>query len=429
MNEYTQQLLDFLAVSPTPFHAVSNLSDRLVRAGFTQLHESDAWPTESAGDYFVIRNDSSLIAIRYRENPANRGFRMVGGHTDSPCLKVKPNAVTCNNGYAKLGLEVYGGALLNPWFDRDLGMAGRVTVHLESGDMTNLLIHFDEPIAFIPSLAIHLDRKVNEQRSINRQTHLPAVLCRVGPGEPDFHEIILNRLRDDHPDTGIARMLSFELSLYDCQPPAIVGLEKSFIASARLDNLLSCYAAIEALLHSDGSHNPVVVLNDHEEVGSVSSSGAAGPFLQSVLGRFCKGGDDMLRAMNRSMLVSADNAHGVHPNYPDVHDAAHMPLLNEGPVIKINHGQRYATNSETEALFRAVCERSKVKCQTIVVRSDMACGTTIGPVTAARLGVRAVDIGVPQLGMHSIRELAGVHDQPALATALTGFLDYPDWPF
>ena len=425
----TELLLDFLASSPTPFHVVANLAERLKMSGFKRLYEKNAWQIQKPGLYFVTRNDSSMFAIRYGQNPARHGFRLVGAHTDSPCLKIKPDAITCNNGYAKLALEVYGGALLNPWFDRDLGVAGRVMVKTEEGALVGLLVCVRDPVAFIPSLAIHLDRKANENKNINKQKHLPAILLRTDSDSCDFQPILLSWLNSQHPEVRIKNILSFELFLFDCQMPSLVGYDRAFIASARLDNLLSCHAAIEALLATGETGNHVVILNDHEEVGSRSTSGAAGSFLDAVLRRFCGSEENMQRAMDHSMLVSADNAHGIHPNFPDLHEPAHQPLINEGPVIKINHNQNYATNSESEGVFRAVCEHNEIKCQTVVVRSDMECGSTIGPITATRLGVRTVDVGVPQLGMHSIRELAGVDDQPALKNALKGFFEFKNWPF
>ncbi len=425
----TADLLLFLQRSPTPFHAVANIAETLENAGFLRLYEQDSWPNLAAGKYFVCRNDSALIAFKLRQTPSKHGFRLIGAHTDSPCLRLKPNAITVSNGYVRLGLEVYGGALLNPWFDRDLGVAGRVTVRDKSGAMENLLINVEKPIAFIPSLAIHLDKEANENRSINRQKHLPAVMCRMDQIDLDFTQQIKKWLKQQHPDRTVAEIPGFELSLYDCQAPGLVGLHQEFIASARLDNLLSCYAATRALMESNQNNNPVIVLNDHEEVGSVSASGAQGPFLHSVISRICGDSESLQRAMAHSMLVSADNAQGVHPNYPEVHEPAHRPLMNNGPVIKINHNQRYATNSETAALFKAVCDSNKIPCQSIVVRSDMGCGSTIGPITAARLGVRTVDVGVPQLGMHSIRELAGAKDQEYLAQALKGFFEFDQWPF
>ena len=433
MPKTTDNLLEFLGSSPTPFHAVSNIVKRLNQAGFNPLYETESWSETRSelapGKYYVTRNDSSLIAFQLSGSVQETGFRLVGAHTDSPCLKVKPNAISCNNGYAKLAVEVYGGVLLNPWFDRDLGLAGRVTVRIKDGNIKNLLINVEQPIAFIPSLAIHLDREVNDNRSINKQKHLPPVLCRTDESTPDFHAMVCKWIDVQYPELGEVKVLSYELALYDHQAPGLVGLHQEFIASARLDNLLSCHAATEALITASEPGNFVMVLNDHEEVGSSSTSGAEGPFLHSVLRRICGNEDTLQRAISHSMLISADNAHGVHPNYPDVHEPAHQPLMNNGPVIKINNNQRYATNSETEAVFKAVCEASDVPYQMIVVRSDMGCGSTIGPITATRLGVRTVDIGVPQLGMHSIREMAGVEDQQHLVTALKGFFEFNHWPF
>ncbi len=428
MSGQIQELLNFIAHSPTPFHCVANLSTNLINAGFDSLQEDSDWSNLTPGNYFVTRNDSSLIAFRYVQE-ARHGFRLLGAHTDSPCLKIKPNAVTVNNGYAKLGVEVYGGALLNPWFDRDLAVAGRVTLQGEDDSIHNVLLDVRQPIAFIPSLAIHLDRGANDRRTINQQEHLPAVICRTDEKESDFGPVLQQWIRQQHPELAFTRILSHELSLYDHQRPQIVGLEQEFIASARLDNLLSCHATVRALTESESPFNQVVVLNDHEEVGSGSSSGAEGPFLQSVLSRICGDYETMQQAIHHSMLISVDNAHSVHPNYAAMHEPSHQPLINNGPVIKVNNNQRYATNSETEAVFKAGCAKTETPFQMVVVRSDMGCGSTIGPITATRLGIRTVDIGVPQLGMHSIRELAGVVDQAWLVRSLKGFLDFTPWPF
>ncbi len=429
MSEQIRELLNFIARSPTPFHCVANLTSTLFNAGFQSLQENSDWSKLAPGNYFVTRNDSSLIAFRYARNPVHHGFRLLGAHTDSPCLKIKPNAVTVNNGYAKLGVEVYGGALLNPWFDRELALAGRVTLQDADDWIHNILLDIRQPVAFIPSLAIHLDRGVNDHRTINQQEHLPAVICRTDEKESDFEPVLEKWIRQEHPKQVFTRILSHELSLYDHQRPQIVGLKQEFIASARLDNLLSCHAAIQALIESESPFNQVVVLNDHEEIGSGSTSGAKGSFLPATLSRICGDSEDMQRAIHHSMFISVDNAHGVHPNYAMMHEPSHQPLLNNGPVIKINNNQRYATNSQTEAVFKAVCMKTETPFQMVVARSDMGCGSTIGPITATRLGIRAVDIGVPQLGMHSIRELAGVADQAWLTRSLRGFLDFTPWPF
>lgn len=429
MSKAVDHFLNFLSNSPTPYHAVANIAETLEAAGYVRLHESDSWQESSIGKYYLIRNDSSLIAFKLSQPPTTKGFRLIGAHTDSPCLKIKPNATTINNGYAKLAVEVYGGVLLNPWFDRDLALAGRVTLQTKTGAIDNVLINVAQPIAFIPSLAIHLDRDVNEHRSINKQKHLPAVICRAPMDSQHFDTLLEKWLKQQYPELPPVKILAYELSLYDHQPPQLIGLNREFIAGARLDNLLSCYAAVTALLNSDNRSNQVIALNDHEEVGSASTSGAKGSLLHSVLSRICANNENMQRAMSHSMLISADNAHGVHPNYPEVHEPAHQPLINNGPVIKTNNNQRYATNSETAAVFKVVCDDHKIPYQELVVRSDMGCGTTIGPITATRLGVRTVDVGVPQLGMHSIRELAGSKDVEYLIAALKGFFEMKKLPF
>lgn len=431
MQKPIDSLLQFLDASPTPHHAIANIAAKLRAAGYAQVGESDARRLEAPVKCYFTRNDSSLVALNLNRDPAEHGFRIVGAHTDSPCLKVKPNAISVAHGYAQLGVEVYGGALLNPWFDRDLGLAGRVTLRASTGRIVSRLIDFARPVAFIPNLAIHLNREANAGRRINAQKELPAVLCRqpaASKRAPDFEALLIAQLRRQYRRLTVDAVLAFELSLYDRQPAAVVGLDNEFIAAARLDNLLSCYVGAEALCASQ-KHNAALALNDHEEVGSVSSGGADGPFLRAALRRCCADDAALDRAISRSMLASVDNAHGVHPNYADKHESQHAPQLNAGPVIKVNANQRYATDAETAALFRHVCEMAGVPVQTFVARADMACGSTIGPITAAKLGLRTVDIGAAQLGMHSIRELAGAKDPPLLTAALKAFYNTDDWPF
>lgn len=413
-NSFNQDLLDFLKLSPTPFHAVRQMAVRLEAAGFQPLQEAEDWPLVSGafqpGKYFVLRNDSSIVAFSLGTNSiVDSGFRMVGAHTDSPCLKVKPRPELQRKGYFQLGVEVYGGALLNPWFDRDLSLAGRVTFKREDGEICSKLINYQRAIATIPSLAIHLDREANKNRSINSQKDIPPILMQSEEEAVDFRELLLTQLKGEHPGCQAEKILDYELSFYDTQAPALVGINEEFIASARLDNLLSCYIGLEALLHTS-EQNCVLVCSDHEEVGSQSAVGANGAMLESVLRRLVNSQSDFSRAMFHSMMISADNAHGVHPNFIQVHDENHGPLLNKGVVIKVNANQRYATNSETSSLFRQWCDEADEPVQTFVVRTDMACGSTIGPITAAELGVATLDIGVPTFAMHSIRELAGSRD-------------------
>ena len=419
--ELNQGLIDFLMASPTPFHATRSMAQRLQAAGFRALDEREPWHTEPGGRYYVTRNDSSIIAFRLGHRaPLDGGLRLVGAHTDSPCLRVKPQPELQRQGFFQLGVEVYGGALLAPWFDRDLSLAGRVTFR-EGGKVQSLLIDFEQPIAVIPNLAIHLNREANQGWAINAQTELPPILAQF-PGEDsaDFRAVLTERLAEEHGISADA-VLDYELSFYDTQSAAVIGLNQDFIAGARLDNLLSCYAGLQALIEADGDESCVLVCTDHEEVGSCSACGADGPFLEQVLRRVLPEGDTFVRIIQKSLLVSADNAHGVHPNYADKHDANHGPKLNAGPVIKVNSNQRYATNSETAGFFRHLCMAVEVPVQSFVVRSDMGCGSTIGPITASHLGVRTVDIGLPTFAMHSIRELAGSHDLAHLVKVLSAF--------
>lgn len=415
--QVARDLIDFIGRSPTPFHAVDNVSALLNAASYTEYKPGDS--LSQSGQFYVHRNGSSLIAVSLNA-PLEQGFALVGAHTDSPCLKLKPDAAYKKLDYLQLGVEVYGGALLSPWFDRDLSLAGRITVTDKNGKLQNRLIDFQRPVGSIPSLAIHLNREVNEKNEINRQNHLPPVLDLIDE-EPDLQSLLCKQLAIQYPEEVFDRILAFELSLYDTQAPAIIGLRENLIASARLDNLLSSYIGLRSLLEQGQKRNCVLALNDHEEVGSASTAGAGGPLLESVLRQVC--GDELSyrKALEKSLLISVDNAHAVHPNYADRHEPKHQPKINAGPVIKINHNQRYATNSETQAFFSQLCINEGVPYQRFVVRSDMGCGSTIGPITATELGVRTIDIGAPQLAMHSIRELAGVDDSAYLLRALTAF--------
>jgi aspartyl aminopeptidase len=431
-TDFNQQLLSFLAESPTPFHAVQAMATRLEAQGFTRLLETESWSLVAGHRYYFCRNDSSIIAFVYgTEALAEEGIRMVGAHTDSPCLKVKPQPEMVKQGYFQLGVETYGGVLLNPWFDRDLSLAGRVTYRTGSGEgtaagkVTSRLLDFKRPLAVIPSLAIHLNREANQKNAINAQTDLPPILMQVGDAsKPDFRQLLGEALiADGVQDLGT--VLDYELSFYDTQKPALVGFKEEFIASARLDNLLSCYIGLQAILEADGSQSVLLVCNDHEEVGSRSACGAQGPMLEDFLTRLLPDSESRLRCIAQSLMISADNAHGIHPNYSDRHDSNHGPILNQGAVIKVNANQSYATNSETSSVFRHWCEQAGVPVQSFVVRTDMACGSTIGPITAAGVGVRTLDVGVPTFAMHSIRELAGVEDAHGLYRTLKHFFLSP----
>jgi len=432
MADFNADLLDFLRASPTPFHATKNIATQLLAAGFIPLYEGDVWKLEPGKRYLVTRNDSSIIAFVYGKSPLiDSGIRMLGAHTDSPCLKVKPRAELNRRGYFQLGVEVYGGALLAPWYDRDLSMAGRVTYRDQSDQIVSALVDFERPIAVVPSLAIHLDREANNARSINAQKDIVPLILQL-PAEdaalPDFRGLLHAELLRQHPQLAIKQVLDYEMSLYDTQAPALIGLKQDFIASARLDNLLSCFLGLQALLEADSQVSSLLICTDHEEVGSASCCGAKGPMLQQFLERLIPEGEARVRVIERSMMISADNAHGVHPNFMDKHDENHGPLLNRGPVIKVNANQRYATTSETSAFFRLLCERAGVPVQAFVARTDMGCGSTIGPVVASEVGVKTIDVGSPTFAMHSIRELAGASDGWYLYKAAVEFFGYAKAP-
>ncbi|MDQ7728572.1 M18 family aminopeptidase [Halomonas sp. SpR8] len=429
--ERLTRLCDFLRQSPTPWHAALNMAARLEQAGFQRLEETANWQLTPGKRYYVTRNDSAIIAFQL---PASElaALRMIGAHTDSPGLHLKPNAAQHSAGWLQLGVQVYGGVLLAPWFDRDLGLAGRVHVRHADGRLESVLLNVDRAIAMVPSLAIHLDRDVNSGRQINPQAQMAPVLMQSEAAT--LADLVTQWLKEQHSLDGV-EVVDFELGFYDVQPPSLVGVKQELVASARLDNLLSCFIGLEALLDCDGSQGALLVANDHEEVGSASACGAQGPFLADVLKRINsqvggKGGkkgseESLIQLIQSSLMISCDNAHALHPNFRDKHDERHGPAINGGPVIKINASQRYATNSVTGALFRDVCREADVPVQSFVTRADMGCGSTIGPITATELGVPTIDVGVPQWAMHSIRETAGSRDVDYLTRALTLFLNRP----
>jgi len=424
----TDDLLAFLGGSPSPFHAVERMVEAFAAAGFVPLDEGAPWRLEPGGRYTVTRNGSSLIAFQLGQDaPLTRGLRLVGAHTDSPCLKIKPQPDITRHGYRQLGVEIYGSALLATWFDRDLSLAGRVSFARADGRLDSALVDFEQPLAFIPSLAIHLNRDVHVNRTMNAQAELVPLLGQGDDGPGDLRELLRRRVAQTLAGSAPETVLDFDLVLYDTCAPARVGLDGAFIASARLDNLLSCFAGMRALIEAPRASHSVLVCNDHEEVGSQSAAGAQGTFLESVLARIAPDPETRARMVHHSMLVSTDNAHGVHPNYPDKHDEQHRPVLNGGPVIKVNASQRYASTALTAAAFRHACMQAGIPVQTFVSRNDIPCGSTIGPITAARTGIPTLDVGVATFAMHSARELAGARDPGHLLRALLAFY-HPDFP-
>ena len=431
MQDAVADLLTFLDRSPTPYHAVAESVRRLQAAGYREAHAEDAWELSPGEKRYSVRGGGSLVAFRMGAvSPVQGGFRVLGAHTDSPNLRLKPCADVSAHGYQQLAVEPYGGVLTHTWLDRDLSLAGQVT--LRDGEGTrSVLLDFGRPLLRIPNLAIHLNREIkSEGLKLNPQTHLVPVAGLEGA--PGLAELVAKELRARQlASASAADVLAFDLMLYDPQPSAVSGLRGEFIQAGRLDNLASCHAAVTALLAAGGEppppHTSVVVLYDHEEVGSRSATGAAGPLLEDALERAVtgwKGGEPqgLSRALARSLLLSVDMAHAVHPNYADRHEPGHRPRIGGGPVIKRNANQSYASEAQGVGQVTALCARLGIAPQSFVTRSDLACGSTIGPITAARVGIRAVDIGSPMLSMHSCREMAGSEDVQPMIDLLQLFL-------
>ncbi len=403
-QDFNDGLLGFLDASPTPFHATKNISMMLENAGFVRLYEELGWELEEGKRYYVVRNDSSVIAFNYTKR---KDFTIVGAHTDSPNLKLKPRPVLKEHGVVKFAVEPYGGLLLTPWFDRDLSIAGRISYLDKDNIIKEVIVDAQEAIAIIPSLAIHLDDKANKDKTINKQTDMMPL---IQSGDAFDFEKFLSELLEKAEVKGAQKIYAHELSLYDTQKASFVGIKKDFIASARLDNLLSCYVGLLAICSVAVEVPMMFVANDHEEVGSESVAGAAGSFFESVYKRIMGNYESFARSVRASLLISCDNAHAIHPNFPHKHEPSHAPKMNEGVVIKINANQRYASNSKTIARYKNIAEALGYTTQEFVTRSDMGCGSTIGPITATRLGLGTLDVGLPTLAMHSIRELAGTKD-------------------
>ena len=432
VNDAVADLLAYIDRAPTPYHAVAETQRRLEAAGFSEAPEEQVWELAPGECHYVVRQQGSLVAFQVGAvSPADGGFRIVGAHTDSPNLRLKPRADRDAHGYRQLAVEPYGGVLLHTWLDRDLSLAGRVTLRAGASTRSELL-DFGRPLLRIPNLAIHLQRELKSAGlRLDPQTHaLPIVGLE---DTPDVAELVAAELRAQGREPADARdVLAFDLMTYDVQPAAVVGARGELLSAPRLDNLASCHAAVCALTGCVGGPAPpftrAVVLYDHEEVGSRTAQGAAGSLLADALDRVVagfKGGEPqgLPRALARSFLVSVDMAHAVHPNYADKHDAGHRPVIGRGPVIKVNAGQAYASDAETAGFFAALCGRVGPPPQHFVSRSDLACGSTIGPITAARVGIRAVDVGSPMLAMHSCRELAGSGDVEPMIRVLGAFFE------
>jgi aspartyl aminopeptidase len=421
-----RRMLTFIDASPSPFHACATAAASLEAAGFTALEEPEAWPV--APGRHVVRRGGSLVAWHTgAHHTATSGFRIIGAHTDSPNLRVKPHPDAGRAGCRQLAVEVYGGALLNSWLDRDLGLSGRVAVRGAAGPEARLLL-VDRPICRVPQLAIHLDREISANGLLlNAQQHL-SPLWGVGDATPGtFRAFVADELAVGPDD-----VLAWDLMLHDLTPSTRVGVDEELISAPRLDNLCSSWAGLEALLAVAGDDDqapdqiPLLVLFDHEEIGSTSDRGAASTLLPAITERIVRGlggdRDEHLRALAASLCCSADMAHATHPNYADRHEPGHQIALNGGPVLKVNSNVRYASDAASSAAFVLACEQAAVPLQRYAHRSDLPCGSTIGPITAASMGVPTFDIGAPQLAMHSARELCGADDPSQYAAAMAAFL-------
>lgn len=454
-SDVVSDLIDFLNSSPTAFHAVDVAKKLLRSAGYEQVLEREDWKLEAGKKYFFTRNHSTIVAFAIgKRYVAGNGFYIVGAHTDSPCLKLKPVTKVTKGGYLEVGVQTYGGGLWHTWFDRDLTLAGRVIIKEEKDGIVSYLhklVRIEEPIMRIPTLAIHLDRGVNDGFKVNTQTHLLPVLAtsikaelnkvvaengqveneaqtygnksneKTTSDNSKHHSLLLQLLASQlgcKPDD----ICDLELQACDTQPSTIAGAQKEFIFSGRLDNLCMSFCSLKGLLDATSSESSLedeagvrmVALFDHEEVGSDSAQGAGSPAMLTGLSRitnsFTSDPKILEKAIQKSFLVSADMAHALHPNYMDKHEENHQPKLHGGLVIKTNANQRYATNSVTSFLFREIASKHKIPTQDFVVRNDMPCGSTIGPILASGVGIRTVDVGAPQLSMHSIREMCAVDD-------------------
>lgn len=407
-DAFNAGLIDFIDASPSPWHAVAQMQQQLETAGFVASDQA----CDPGARVYRARGGSIVAAVMPTD--PSQGWRMLGAHTDSPNLRLKPNGLYLAEGYLMASIETYGGVLMAPWFDRELGLAGRAVVRDVNGQRVTRMIDSASAVGLVPSLAIHLDREANKSRSINAEQHLNLVLGQA-QAVPSMEDLLA--------DWGLEagdQVLAYDLCAYPTQPSDLAGLDDEWVLAPRLDNLMSCYAGLCALLAAqpDGP-GILLVCNDHEEVGSQSAVGADGPLLERTLSMW--GQPDYM--LEHSRLFSVDNAHGVHPNFADKHAATQRPMLNHGPVLKINANQRYASEPEMIALAQDLAEQNDIPIQLFANRADLGCGSTIGPITASRLGVPTLDLGVPTWGMHSCRETAGQADGPYMARLLTAFLE------
>lgn len=430
MKNLANELLEFINESPTAYHAVNTVKKMLYENGFKELKESEAWNLNKGDKCYVIKNDSAIIAFEIGSGEIEEeGFRLIGAHTDSPCFKVKPAPeMLVENKYIKLNTEVYGGPILNTWFDRPLSLAGRVTLKGDTPfNPVTKLINTNKPLLVIPNLAIHMNRNVNEGYAINKQKDTLPLLGFINEnleGNKErigILEIIKSQLKVEKED-----ILDFDLFLYEHEKGCLLGLNEELISASRLDDLWMVFSGVKALLESkQNKATKVMVCVDNEEIGSLTSQGANSSLLKNILERITlslgKNKEEFFRAIANSIMISADLAHAVHPNQSEKHDPTNRPVLGNGPVIKMSASGSYSTDSYASAIFQGLCKEANVPCQKFVNRSDVRGGTTIGPITSADLSIPVIDMGAAIIGMHSIRELASVKDNEYTIKAFTKF--------
>lgn len=427
--EEAKELIDYIYESPTSFHAVNNAKLALEKSGFTEIKEDESWELHTGGKYFVTKNNSALIAFVVGNGELEKdGFRIIGAHTDSPGFRIKPNPdIEIENSYVKLNTEVYGGPILNTWMDRPLSIAGRVVLKGKNPFCPDAkFININRPLMIIPNLAIHMNRNINSGIELNRQKHLLPLLALVSDEFERGHylaEIIANELSVPQGD-----ILDFDLFLYEFQKGSILGADREFISSGRLDDLSMVYAGIKAISDSRVNMSTnVMVCFDNEEVGSTTKQGANSPMLYSILERIAinldKDKDEFYRAISRSFMISCDLGHALHPNYQEKCDPVNRPVINKGPVIKLSASQSYTTDGVSSAVYKSICSEAGIPVQTFVNRSDERGGSTIGPISSSHINIASVDMGLAILSMHSVRELGGVKDYSYSIKSFKKFYD------
>ncbi|MFL0195082.1 M18 family aminopeptidase [Clostridium sp. WILCCON 0269] len=411
-----EELINYIYESPTAFHAVKNATDFLAKLGFDEIKEENSWNLEKGKKYFITKNDSALIAFTVGNGALEKdGFRIIGAHTDSPCFRIKPNAdINVGDAYIKLNTEVYGGPILNTWMDRPLSMAGRVVLKGKNPFYPHIkFININRPLMIIPNLAIHMNRDVNSGVRLSKQKHLLPLLALINDKSKNKHyltEIICKELSVAKED-----ILDFDLFLYEFEKGSIIGANREFVSSGRLDDLSMVYSGIKAISDIKVKNNTnVMVCFDNEEVGSTTKQGANSPMLLSLLERIAfnlgKNRDEFYRAISKSFMISCDLGHALHPNYEEKSDPTNRPIINKGPIIKISASQSYTTDSVSSAVYKSICDKAGIPVQIFVNHSDERGGSTIGPISSSHINMECIDMGIPILSMHSIRELAGVKD-------------------